>query len=69
MDLVLAGLAWETCLIYIDDVIIFSRSLEKQVVRLEVVFHRLRMGGLKLKPTKCRIFQRRVDFLGHVLSE
>ena len=54
---------------YIDDVIIFAKSFKEHVVRLEAVFHRLRTAGLKLKPTKCHVFQRRVVFLGHVLSE
>jgi len=68
MDLVLAGLTWETCLVYTDDVIVFAKSFEEHVVRLETVFHRLRTAGLKLKPTKCHIFQKKVTFLGHVLS-
>ena len=68
MDLVLAGLTWEACLVYIVDVIIFGKSFEEHVVRLEAVFHRLRAARLKLKPTKCRVFQRRVVFLGHVIS-
>jgi len=69
MDLTMAGLTWETCLVYIDDVIVFSRFFEEHAAKLSLVFHRLRKAGLKLKPTKCRLFQRRVVFLGHVLTE
>ena len=69
MDLILAGLTWETCLVYIDDVIVYSRSFEDHAAKLSIVFQRLRIAGLKLKPTKCRLFQRRVVFLGHVLSD
>ena len=68
MDLVLAGLTWETCLVYIDDVIVFSTSFVQHVERLSTVFQRLCSAGLKLKPSKCRLFQRKVSFLGHVLS-
>ena len=69
MDLTMAGLTWETCLVYIDDVIVFSRFFEEHTAKLSLVFQRLRKAGLKLKPTKCRLFQRRVVFLGHVLTE
>ena len=69
MDLILAGLTWETCLVYIDDVIVFSRSFAEHAAKLSLVFQRLRTAGLKPKPTKCRLFQRKVVFLGHVLSD
>ena len=69
MDMTMAGLTWETCLVYIDDVIVFSRFFEEHTGKLSLVFQRLRKAGLKLKPTKCRLFQRRVVLLGHVLTE
>jgi len=68
MDLVLAGLTWETCIVYIDDVIVFSKTFDQHVEQLYTVFQRLRSAGLKFKPGKCRLFQRKVSFLGHVLS-
>ena len=68
MDVVLAGLAWEVCLIYLHDNVVFSDSFEKHVERLSLVFERLRKANLKLKPEKCRLFQRKVHFLGHVVS-
>lgn len=69
MDLVLVGLTWETCLVYLDDVIIYARSFDEHVERLAIVFDRLKAANLKLKPSKCHLFQRRVTFLGHVVSE
>lgn len=69
MDLVLAGLTWEACLVYLDDVIVFGESFEQQMERLAVVFERLKRAQLKLKASKCFLFQRRVTFLGHVISE
>ena len=39
------------------------------MVRLDEVFGRLRQANLKLKPTKCSLFQRKVEFLGHVVSK
>ena len=54
MDLVLAGLTWDICLVYIDDVIVFSSSFEEHARRLEVVLQRLRAAHLKLKPSNVR---------------
>ncbi|XP_078472915.1 LOW QUALITY PROTEIN: uncharacterized protein LOC144734543 [Lampetra planeri] len=69
MELVMRGLQWEQCLIYLDDVIVFSRSLSEHWSRLREVFQRLRAAHLKLKPRKCYIAQREVGYLGHRVSE
>ncbi len=53
------------CLIYLDDVIIFSKTFEEHLERLEAVFQRLHANGLKLKPSKCELFRVRVTYLGH----
>jgi len=69
MELVLAGRLWEACLVYFDDVIIFSTSFEQHLQRLDAVLQRFLRAGLKLKPRKCQLFQERVHFLGHVVSD
>ena len=69
MDLVLCGLTYDTCLVYLDDIIVYSTDFDTHVQRLQEVFDRLRGANLKLHVKKCRLFQRRVAFLGHVLSE
>jgi len=68
MDILLCGLSYMTCLVYLDDVIVFGRTFEEQLERLEQVFDRLARSNLKLKPSKCSLCQRSVDFLGHVVS-
>ena len=65
IDLVLAGLVWKTCLVYIDDIILMSETVEQMVERLDEIFGRLRNANLKLKPSKCKVFQTEVIFLGH----
>ena len=50
IDLVLAGLQWSHCLVYIDDVVILGRNFEEHLQHLQQVFDRLRQAGLKLKP-------------------
>jgi len=69
MDLVLCGLTCETCLVYLDDIIVFSRDFDNHLDRLREVFTRLRAANLKVHIKKCSLFQRRVNFLGHVLTE
>ena len=68
MELVLRGLQWETCLVYLDDIIIFSHTIEEHLQRLKEVFDRLREAGLKLKPGKCHLLQKSVHYLGHIVS-
>ncbi|KAG5891946.1 hypothetical protein JTB14_002222 [Gonioctena quinquepunctata] len=69
METVLKGLSWNTCLVYLDDIIVVGRSFEDHVKNLEEVFLRLRNSGLKLSPKKCHLFQKEVRYLGHVVSE
>jgi hypothetical protein len=64
MDLVLAGLNYKSCLVYLDDIICFSRTFEEHLVRLSSVFDRLVQANLKLKVSKCQLFH----FLRHIVS-
>ena len=68
MEFVLAGLQWQTCLVYLDDVIVYGRDFDEHLERLREVFHRFRQAGLKLKPSKCFLLRPRVPYLGHVIS-
>ena len=69
MNLVMQGLTWEACLVFLDDIIVLSSTFEQHLERLEAVFQRLRWANLKLKPSKCKLFQLKVKFLGSVVSE
>lgn len=68
MEECLGDLHLQICLIYLDDLIIFSDSYEEHLRRLERVLHRLRECGLKLSPRKCKFFQRKVVYLGYMVS-
>ena len=68
MEIALRGLQWHTCLIYLDDIVVFGTNFEEHLNRVEEVLDRLQVAGLKLKPEKCQLFQLEVDFLGHVVS-
>ena len=67
MEMALQGLQWETCLIYIDDVIVFGKDLDEHISRVNQVLQKLGDAGLKFKPTKCEMLQKEVIFLGHVV--
>ena len=70
MDRVLAGLHWETCLFYLNNIIVFAATWEEHLARLQQVFERLRHAQLKLGAEKCTFAAKEVSYLGHrVTSE
>ena len=69
MECVLKGLHWTTCLVYLDDIIAFSKTVDEHIVRLKSVFARLKEAGLKIKPSKCHFLKSTVRYLGHVISK
>ena len=60
------NLSW--CIIYLDDIIVFSQTPEEHLVRLQAVFDKLKAAGLKLKPSKCELFKKQINYLGHVVG-
>ena len=56
------------CLVFIDDIIIFSDTWEQHQRILDEVFRRVRAAGLKIKRDKCQFAQESVKFLGHIVS-
>lgn len=68
MDTVLAGLKWQCCLVYLDDVVVFSRTFDEHIRDLRIVFDRLLEAGLKLKPSKCFFCCTELLYLGYLLT-
>jgi len=68
MELVMSGLTYDVCLVYLNDILIFSKTFDGHLECLVTVFGRLDRYSLKLKPSKCSLFQRKVSFLGHVVN-
>ena len=56
------------CLIYLDDVIVFSKMPEEHLWRMCLVFNCLHEQGLKLKPSKCDVFKSEINYLAHHVS-
>ena len=69
MDILLKGLKWLTCLVYLDDVIAFSRTFSEHLLRLRAIFQRFRQAKLKLQPKKCHLLKPKIEFLGHEVSK
>jgi hypothetical protein len=68
MDVMLAGLKWNTCLVYLDDIVIFSDSISQHLQRLEVILQRLAQANLKLKLNKCSFAATQLKILGYIVS-
>ncbi|KRY45379.1 Retrovirus-related Pol polyprotein from transposon 17.6 [Trichinella britovi] len=58
MERTLSGLVGKSCLVYLDDIIVFSATEEEHLIRLEEVFQRLKGVGLKIKPEKCQLMKK-----------
>ena len=69
METVLNGLDMTIAIIYIDDIIVPGKTFEQAAQGLEKVLSRLSANGLKLKTKKCHLFQKEVQFLGHMVSK
>ena len=68
MESCLSDLHLIWCIIYLDDVIVFSKTPEEHIARLEAVFKKISDAGLKLKPSKCKFFKKRIHYLSHIVS-
>lgn len=68
METVLRGLTYELCLMYLDNVIVISRTLQEHLINLQKVLQHFCEAHLKLNPEKCQFFQNKVQYLGHIVS-
>ena len=67
MDVILASVRWQVALVYLDDVIIFSKSYRAHLEHVATVLSLLKSAGVTLKLAKCHFFSQEVDYLGHVI--
>ena len=67
LDIVLSRYRWQTCLVYLDDVIIFSKNMDDHVKHVREVLTALRDAGVTLKLKNCEFFKDSVRYLGHVI--
>ena len=69
METCMGDLHLNWCIIYLDDVIIFSKTPKEHLEHLRGVFEKLAQAGLKLKPKKCEFFKTKLSYLGHIVSK
>jgi hypothetical protein len=67
MDIILSGVKWKTFLVYLDDVIVFSKSMKDHLAHVAEALTLLGSVGLSLKLKNCHFFAKTVDYLGHVI--
>ena len=68
METCLGDLNLNWCIIYLDDIVIFSKDPASHLERLEAVFQKLEQARLKLRPSKCELFWWQITYLGHIVS-
>ena len=59
---------FKMCIVYVDDIIVFSRNVTEHLLHLREIFQCIAKAGLKLKPSKCNFAATEVKYLGHILS-
>jgi RNase H-like domain found in reverse transcriptase/Reverse transcriptase (RNA-dependent DNA polymerase) len=67
VDIKLAGLTWNICLVYLDDITIFSKTMEEHLEPFNAVLHILYRAGLSLNLNKCCFLRDTMSYLGHVI--
>ena len=68
MTHILTGLQGFSCLVYLDNIIIFGKSLEDHNEKLKSVLNRLQEYHSKLQPDKCNCLRKEITYLGHIMS-
>jgi hypothetical protein len=68
MQGILAPYLWLFCLVYIDDIVVFSKSYEEHITHLDKVLEAIEKSGITLSPNKCHLFYSSILLLGHKVS-
>ena len=68
MHRILNDILYKICICYIDDIIVYATDNLQLVDRIDHVLDKLRSNGLKVKPSKCVLFCKEIDFLGHLVN-
>jgi len=68
LDIILSGVKWQSCHIYLDNVIVYSKTEEEHVGHVDRVPRLLRDAEVTLRLPKCRFFRQTVKYLGHEIN-
>ena len=69
MESCLGDMHLKWVIIYLDDIIIFSKTPKEHIQRLRGVVQKLHEAELELKPKKCEFFKTKISYLGHIVSK
>ena len=69
MESALEGLTHSCCVVYLDDILVYSKSFDEHLHHIQQVLGRMKTHGIKLKPSKCKVFQKEAKYLGRIVSE
>ena len=68
IDVILMGLKGIDCLVYLDDIICFSTTMEEHARKLRDIFKRLEQANFKIQPENCVFVTDTVEYLGHICT-
>lgn len=68
MDILFKDLLWDYVIVYLDDIIIYSKTWEEHLCHLREVFRRLARANWKIVPKKCEFAQPGIPYLGHIVD-
>ena len=68
MNMVLGKLLWKIAIVYLDDILIFSKDKDDHINRINEVLGRIKDAGLKINPEKCKFLAKETKFLGHIIN-
>lgn len=68
IELILCGLQWSTCLVYLDGILIFAKTFDDHMSMLKEIFECISQAGLKLHLKKCKFLRKGISYLGHSMS-
>ena len=69
MNEVLRGMTFNSAVVYVDDILVYSKDFDQHLSHLQEVFNRLQQAGLRLKPSKCNFATNKVTYLGHDITK
>ena len=69
MDAALAGLSWKCCMVFVDDIIVFSRTWHEHLIHLDEVLSAIAKAGITLKMKKCHFAKKELEFLGVIVGK
>jgi len=68
LDIILSGVKWQSCLVNLDEVIVYSKTEEEHIGHVDHVLRLLREAGVTLRLPKCGFLRTTVEYLGHEIK-